>query len=163
MTRIVRWRPSPALVIACIALLLALGGVSYGLATGAIDSREIKNNTIRSRDVRIGALRGRDISGAGRSLAARCASQGSAPCRRGFGRRPQSRADRQTRPGGDVHPGNLRARRLIINATCTGAGDLSLSVTTAVNNSTVPIANVHAGGGIPPATRTTTTSTSART
>jgi hypothetical protein len=61
MTRIVRWRPSPALVIACIALLLALGGVSYGLATGAIDSREIKNNTIRSRDVRIGALRGRDI------------------------------------------------------------------------------------------------------
>jgi hypothetical protein len=61
MTRILRWRPSPALVIACIALLLALGGVSYGLATGAIDSREIKNNTIRSRDVRIGALRGRDI------------------------------------------------------------------------------------------------------
>jgi hypothetical protein len=61
MTRILRWRPSPALVIACIALFLALGGVSYGLATGAIDSREIKNNTIRSRDVRNGALRGRDI------------------------------------------------------------------------------------------------------
>jgi hypothetical protein len=54
-------RPSPALVIACAALFLSLGGVSYGVATGFIDSRELKNNTIRSKDVRNNTLRTFDI------------------------------------------------------------------------------------------------------
>src|SRR5215210_2107253 len=58
-----RLLPSPAMVIAGIALFVSLGGVSYGLATGAIDSREIKNNSIRSRDVRNGTLTGRDMGG----------------------------------------------------------------------------------------------------
>jgi hypothetical protein len=53
--------PSPALVIACAALFVSLGGVSYGLATGSIDSREIKNNTVRSKDVRNNTLRTFDI------------------------------------------------------------------------------------------------------
>jgi hypothetical protein len=53
--------PSPALVIACVALFVSLGGVSYGVATGFIDSREIKNNTIRSKDVRNNTLRTFDI------------------------------------------------------------------------------------------------------
>jgi hypothetical protein len=56
-----RRRPSPALVIACIALFLSLGGVSYGLATGSIDSRELKNNSVSSRDVRNNTLRTFDI------------------------------------------------------------------------------------------------------
>jgi len=54
-------RPSPALVIACIALFISLGGVSYGLATGFIDSREIRNETIRTQDVRNNDLRAIDI------------------------------------------------------------------------------------------------------
>jgi hypothetical protein len=54
-------RPSPALVIACLALFVSLGGVSYGVATGFIDSREIQNNTIRSKDVRNATLRTEDI------------------------------------------------------------------------------------------------------
>jgi hypothetical protein len=53
--------PSPALVIACVALFVSLGGVSYALATGSIDSRELKNNTIRSKDVRNNTLRTFDI------------------------------------------------------------------------------------------------------
>jgi hypothetical protein len=53
--------PSPALVIACLALFVSLGGVSYGLATGSVDSREIRNNTIRSKDVRNNTLRTFDI------------------------------------------------------------------------------------------------------
>jgi hypothetical protein len=59
--RILSRRPSPALVISCVALFLSLGGVSYGVATGFIDSREIKNNTIRSKDVRNNTLRTFDI------------------------------------------------------------------------------------------------------
>jgi hypothetical protein len=53
--------PSPALVISCVALFVSLGGVSYGVATGFIDSRELKNNTIRSKDVRNNTLRTFDI------------------------------------------------------------------------------------------------------
>jgi hypothetical protein len=56
-----RFLPSPAMAVAGIALFVSLGGVSYGLATGAIDSREVKNNSLRSRDVRNGALTGRDM------------------------------------------------------------------------------------------------------
>jgi len=59
--RLSAFRPSPALVIACIALFVALGGVSYGLATGSIDSREIADNTIRSKDVRNNSVYSRDI------------------------------------------------------------------------------------------------------
>jgi hypothetical protein len=53
--------PSPALVIACVALFVSLGGVSYGLAKGSIDSREIKNNTVRSSDVRNNTIRSKDV------------------------------------------------------------------------------------------------------
>jgi hypothetical protein len=58
---ILRRRPSPALVISCIALFLSLGGVSYGVATGFIDSRELKNNSVLSKDVRNNTLRTFDI------------------------------------------------------------------------------------------------------
>jgi hypothetical protein len=58
---ILRRRPSPALVIALIALFISLSGVAYGVATGSIDSREIKQNTIRSGDVRNNEVRSRDL------------------------------------------------------------------------------------------------------
>jgi hypothetical protein len=58
---ILRRRPSPALAISCVALFLSLGGVSYGLATGSIDSREIKDSTVRSKDVRNDTLRSNDL------------------------------------------------------------------------------------------------------
>jgi hypothetical protein len=56
-----RRRPSPALVISMIALFVSLSGVSYGVATGFIDSREIKNNEIRSIDIRNNQVRTRDL------------------------------------------------------------------------------------------------------
>jgi hypothetical protein len=58
---ILRGRPSPALVISMIALFVSLSGVSYGVATGFIDSREIKNNEIRSRDIRNNQVRSIDL------------------------------------------------------------------------------------------------------
>jgi hypothetical protein len=61
MTRLLHYRPSPAVLIAMIALFVSLGGVSYGVATGSIDSREIKNNTVRSKDIRNRAILGKDI------------------------------------------------------------------------------------------------------
>ena len=56
-----RLRPTPALAVALLALFISLGGVSYGVATGSIGTREIRNNTIRSSDVRNNTIRSSDI------------------------------------------------------------------------------------------------------
>ena len=61
MKSLLRRRPSPAMVIALIALFVSLSGVSYGVATGFIDSREIKNNEVRSLDIRNNEIRTRDL------------------------------------------------------------------------------------------------------
>ncbi len=53
--------PSPALLISLVALFVSLGGVSWGVATGFIDSREIKNNTVRTNDLRNNDVRSTDI------------------------------------------------------------------------------------------------------
>jgi hypothetical protein len=69
MRRILRHRPSPALVIACIALTIALGGTSYAaitlprnsvgtaqLKTNAVNSAKVKNRSLRAIDFRRGQL-----------------------------------------------------------------------------------------------------------
>ena len=61
MKSILRRRPSAALVISMVALFVSLSGVSYGVATGFIDSREVKNNEIRSIDIRNNEVRTRDL------------------------------------------------------------------------------------------------------
>ena len=61
MKRLSGRRPSAATVIASIALFISLSGVSYGVATGFIDSREIKNNEVRSVDLRNNQIRTRDL------------------------------------------------------------------------------------------------------
>ena len=58
-------------VMATVAVFVALGGTSYAVATGSIDGREIKNNTVRSseilnnnvttRDLRNNSARGADV------------------------------------------------------------------------------------------------------
>lgn len=61
MKSVTRLRPSPAIVISLLALFLSLGGVSYGVASGYIDSREIKNNQVSTRDLRNNDIRTKDI------------------------------------------------------------------------------------------------------
>ena len=59
MSRIASRRPSASLVIACLALFVALGGVGYAAAT--IGSAAIVDNSVRSKDVRNNDLRGKDV------------------------------------------------------------------------------------------------------
>jgi hypothetical protein len=47
--------------IGLLALFLALTGTSYAVATGSINSREIRDNTVKSRDVRNNSITGRDL------------------------------------------------------------------------------------------------------
>jgi hypothetical protein len=59
MRRTFRHRPSPAMVVALIALFVALGGVGYAAAT--IGSAEVKNNSLRTQDIRNRTIRGKDV------------------------------------------------------------------------------------------------------
>jgi hypothetical protein len=47
--------------MATVAVFVALGGTSYAVATGSIDSRGLKNNTVRSEDLRNNDVRSKDV------------------------------------------------------------------------------------------------------
>jgi hypothetical protein len=47
--------------MATVAVFVALGGISYAVATGSINSRELKNNSIRSTDLRNNNVRSKDV------------------------------------------------------------------------------------------------------
>jgi hypothetical protein len=59
-----RWRPNPAIVIACIALAVALSGTSYAalvLPANSVGSKQVKNRSIQRIDLggkTIASLRG---------------------------------------------------------------------------------------------------------
>lgn len=57
-----RRRPSAAMIVACCALFVALGGTSYALAVGSIGSREIRDDSIQTIDVRNRSLKGNDLA-----------------------------------------------------------------------------------------------------
>jgi len=57
----IRVRLTYANVMATVGVFIALGGTTYAATTGSIDSREIKNNTIRGKDIRRGAVKSSDV------------------------------------------------------------------------------------------------------
>jgi hypothetical protein len=69
MYRIASRRPSASMVIACLALFVALGGVGYAAATigsasvidNSLRSKDFRNNDLRGKDVRTNTLKGGDI------------------------------------------------------------------------------------------------------
>jgi hypothetical protein len=59
MRRITSHRPSPAMVVACIALIVALGGTSYAiqaLPKSSVGSKQLKNNAVTSKKIKNGAV-----------------------------------------------------------------------------------------------------------
>src|SRR3954452_13698656 len=63
MNRFSRLRPSPAMIVACISLFVAVGGVGYAAAT--IGSGQIKNNSVRGKDIRNSTITGKDVKNSG--------------------------------------------------------------------------------------------------
>ena len=64
MRSILRHRPSPAMVVACIALAFALGGTSYAaikLPAGSVGTKQLKKNAVTSPKVKNNALTGSDV------------------------------------------------------------------------------------------------------
>jgi hypothetical protein len=63
-----RLLPSPAMVVACVALIMSLGGSAYALVvTGkqirnnSVTTKDMRNNSLVSRDVRNRSLTGNDV------------------------------------------------------------------------------------------------------
>lgn len=65
MDGIKRLRPSPAMIVAIIALVLSLGGTSYAAITlpaGSVGTKQLRNNAVTGAKVKDGALTTADIS-----------------------------------------------------------------------------------------------------
>ena len=62
MHRLVKHRPSPAMVVACVALLVALGGTSVAavnaIAPNSIGAPQIRANAVSTSELRNGAVTG---------------------------------------------------------------------------------------------------------
>jgi hypothetical protein len=52
--------PSPAMIVALVALTMSLGGSAYALV---ITGKSIRNNTVTGKDIRKHSLRGHDLRG----------------------------------------------------------------------------------------------------
>jgi hypothetical protein len=64
MRRLPFRRPSPASIIAAIALFVALGAGAYAASSlphNSVGSKTIKNGAVKSADIRNGGVKGRDI------------------------------------------------------------------------------------------------------
>jgi hypothetical protein len=65
MGRILRQRPSPAMIVACIALAVALSGSSYAalrLPANSIGTKQLRKNAVTSPKVKNGAITGADVN-----------------------------------------------------------------------------------------------------
>jgi hypothetical protein len=69
MTRLLSKRPTPAMIVALLALFVALGGSSYAavkigardIQRGAVGTRAIANNSVRSADIHNATVSGADV------------------------------------------------------------------------------------------------------
>lgn len=64
LSRISSWRPQPAIIIACLALFVALGGTSYAavkLAKNSVGTREIKTNGVSSAEIKAKAVAASEV------------------------------------------------------------------------------------------------------
>ena len=71
MRRLLDRRPSPALVVACIALVVALGGTGYAaikLPRGSVGTAQLKTGAVTSGKVRDGTLKLLDVAPGQRAL-----------------------------------------------------------------------------------------------
>ena len=76
MDHVKRLRPSPAMIVAIIALVLSLGGTSYAaivLPAGSVGTKQLKSNAVVGSKVKNGSLTVADISASSLSTMGRVA------------------------------------------------------------------------------------------
>ncbi len=142
-------RPSAALLIACLALLVALGGTAgadpIGQISRLISGSQIKKNSIRGNRLVRGTITGREVNERRIGIVPRAKRADSAlnadlvgalAVRKVFFRAPAGAAPVQVFSGAG----------LTLFASCNAAGDPVLRATTAANGAAIRAVRVGAGG-----------------
>lgn len=114
MRRFLVRRPSPGLIVAIVALVLALGGGAYAAAT--ITGKDIKNGSITGKDIKKGSLTGKLVKND--SLTGKQIKESS------LGQVPS--ATNATQLGGQP-PGSFQVDWVLVQGTATGATVLAQS------------------------------------
>ena len=68
MRTYLRRRPSPALVVACVALVVALGGTSYAafnVPKNSVGTKQLKNGAVTTSKIKAGAVSASDLNTSG--------------------------------------------------------------------------------------------------
>jgi hypothetical protein len=102
-------KPSPAMVVALIALVISLGGTSYAalqLPAGSVGAKELKKNSVTSPKVKDGSLLVKDFSSSQRRLL-----QGPRGPQAGTGPQGPTGPTGDTGPIGPAGPANTVMRR----------------------------------------------------
>jgi hypothetical protein len=56
MSKLRKFRPSPAMIVAVLALFVALGGSAYALKKNSVKTKNIKNNAVKTKKIADGAV-----------------------------------------------------------------------------------------------------------
>jgi hypothetical protein len=141
MKLILRRRPSPAMVVACLALFVALGGSALAAAplitgaqinNGSVTGRDLRNNSVKGADVAEASL-GR-VPSAATALTAQTASSASAAASAANADRLDGKDSSQFLENGATAAGDLSGtypNPALRNGSVTGAKILANAVGTA--------------------------------
>jgi hypothetical protein len=133
-----RFRPSPALIVAIFALVVAMGGAAY--ATVVINGRSIAAHSIAGRKLIDNTLTGRQINEARLATVPRAANAnavGGITVRKVF----YAPRTNSTTPTTILHVGGL-----VLTATC-GHGDLDVVMTSTVDHAHLASEMYNSAGG----------------
>ncbi len=156
MKHLLRLRPSPAMVIACIALTVALGGTSYAaikLPRNSVGTKQLKTNAVTGPKVKANAITGADVlesslaevpsaataATATTATTATNATNATQRHQRGERGRGERQQGPRVQPGGRSSISNaqiLDLNGLQLYASCT-AGAVTLTAKTTLNDSEI--------------------------
>jgi hypothetical protein len=128
IARLLRHLPSPAIVVACVALLLALGGVSWAataLPRNSVGTAQLKNNAVTSGKVKNHSLLRADFKNGQIPRGARgpVGPTGAAGAKGATGARGP------TGPAGSSGTANIRWALVAADATVVAKSDANISLT----------------------------------
>jgi hypothetical protein len=131
IARLLRHRPSPAIVVACVALLLALGGVSWAataLPRNSVGTAQLKNNAVTSRKVKNRSLLRVDFKNGQIPRGARGPAGPAGPTG-AAGPKGATGARGPTGPAGSSGTANIRWALVRADATIVDRSDANISLT----------------------------------
>jgi hypothetical protein len=140
IARLLRHRPSPAIVIACVALLLALGGASWAataLPRNSVGNAQLRNNAVTSGKVRNHSLLRADFKNGQIPRGAR----GPVGPAGATGPKGATGARGPTGPAGSAGSSNIRWALVKADASIVASSDSNISVTSHTGGAGVYILN----------------------